>query len=120
VNHRLKLAVRFFRTSLGAEPVREWLHELPPADAKKIGQEIPLVQFGWPVGMPLVRKLEQGLWEVRVRLLGRIARVVFTVVDEEAVLLHGFIKKDRKMPLSDLALCRKRLNQIQAAGTHCL
>ena len=33
-----------------------------------IGEEIRTVQFGWPLGMPLVRKLDVDLSEVRVRL----------------------------------------------------
>lgn len=50
------------------------------------------VQFGWPLGMPMVRKLEPGLWEVRSKLAGKIARVIFTVKDQKMVLLHRFIK----------------------------
>ena len=78
---RPKLSVRFFNTISGTVPVREWLKELPSADARKVGEEIRVLQFGWPIGMPLVRKLEPGLWEVRVRLAGRIARVLFTIVE---------------------------------------
>jgi phage-related protein len=51
------------------------------------------VQFGWPLGMPLVRKMEADLWEVRVNLDNRIARVFLTVEQNMMVLLHGFIKK---------------------------
>jgi phage-related protein len=58
--------------------------------------------------MPLVRKLEEGLWEVRVDLPNRIARVLFTVIDDEAVLLHGFIKKSQKTPEADLDTARQR------------
>jgi hypothetical protein len=56
-----KLAVRFFRTEQGNEPVREWLKELPAADRKAIGDEVRAVQYGWPVEMPLVRKLQADL-----------------------------------------------------------
>lgn len=35
------------------------------------------VQFRWPVGMPLCRRLGEGLWEVRSNLSGhRIARLL--------------------------------------------
>lgn len=70
------LNVVFFRNQSGREPVREWLQELVKGDRKDIGEDIRLVQFRWPLGMPLVRKLEADLWEVRINLeLGRIARV---------------------------------------------
>jgi hypothetical protein len=40
------LDVRFFKTDAGAEPVRNWLKELPAADRKSIGEDIKTVQFG--------------------------------------------------------------------------
>lgn len=71
-----RLAVRFYHTGHGREPVRDWLKALPAAERRTIGDEIRTLQFGWPVGMPLVRKLQPDLWEVRVRLEDRIARVL--------------------------------------------
>lgn len=58
--------------------------------------------------MPVVRKLEKGLWEVRVNLVDTIARVLFTVDGNVMVLLHGFIKKSQKTPASDLETTRQR------------
>jgi len=105
------LRVVFFRSSSGDEPVREWLKGLDREDRKVIGEDIKLVQFRWPLGMPLVRKLETDLWEVRSRLNGgQIARVCFTVRAGEMALLHGFIKKSQKTPLQELELARRRKN----------
>lgn len=96
--NRPKLSVKFYRSDAHREPVREWLRALDEADRKTIGDEIRLVQFGWPVGMPLVRKMQPDLWEIRITLAGRIARVLFTVQAGDAVLLHGFIKKSPNTP----------------------
>ena len=106
------LRVRFYRTREGREPVREWLKGLPAHERKAIGDAIRTMQFGWPLGMPLVRSLESGIWEVRTRLPNRIARVVFTTFEGEAVLLHGFIKKSRKAPLPELRLARSRKREL--------
>lgn len=106
------LAVRFFRTASGNEPVREWLTTLPREHRRLIGIEIKVVQLGWPIGMPLVRKLEPRLWEVRVDLGLTIARIVFTLADSEMVLLHGFIKKTQKTPLTDIATARRRQSKL--------
>jgi phage-related protein len=108
----IRLKVVFYRSERGNEPVREWLKSLPPEEKRIIGEDIKTVQFGWPLGMPVVRKMEPGLWEVRSRLPGRIARVLFTVKGGMMVLLHGFIKKSDKTPLDDLALARQRLAQL--------
>jgi phage-related protein len=62
--------------------------------------------------MPLCRPLGKGLWELRSTLPShRIARVILTHHDASLVLLHGFIKKDRKTPKSDLDLERSRLRK---------
>lgn len=106
------LRVVFFRTSAGDEPVRSWLKELDREDRKAVGEDVKLVQFRWPLGMPLVRKLEPDIWEVRSHLSGgRIARMCFTVRAGEMVLLHGFIKKSQKTPPQELELARRRKNQ---------
>jgi len=100
--------VVFFRTAADHEVVREWLLSLSKDDRRTIGEDVKTVQFSWPVGKPLVDSLGGQRWEVRSRLKSRIARTLFTVHQQEIVLLHGFIKKDRKTPLGDLRLVKKR------------
>jgi phage-related protein len=107
------LKVVFFKTLTGKEPVREWLKSLPLQDKKVIGEDIKTAQFGWPLGMPLVRKIEPGLWEVRSHISTGIARVLFTVEGDIMVLLHGFVKRSKKISLDDLSLARKRLSQLR-------
>lgn len=108
------LSVCFFRTDAGSEPVRDWLKELSAQDRKTIGEDIKTVQFGWPLGMPLVRKMGKDLWEVRIHLEGRIARVLFTVEEGVMVLLHGFIKKSQSTPPNDLKLAENRRNKVRS------
>ena len=109
----LRLKVFFFRTRRGSEPVREWLKSLSTEEKRCIGEDVKTVQFGWPLGMPLVRKLEPRLWEIRSNLPSGIARIIFTVKGNAMVLLHGFIKKSQKTPLDDLQLARTRLRLIR-------
>lgn len=108
------LEVRFFRSTAGNEPVREWLKSLTREDRRRIGEDIKTAQFGWLIGMPLIRKLEKGLWEVRTTLANGIARVIFTVVGNRMILLHGFVKKSQKTPKNDLETARKRVGQVEA------
>lgn len=106
------LRVVFYRALGGSEPVREWLKGLRRADRKTIGEDIKTAQYGWPLGMPLIRKLEPGLWEVRSRITDGIARVIFTVDGSVMVLLLGFIKKSQKMPSAELKTARRRLAKL--------
>jgi len=56
----------------------------------------------------------QGLWEVRSTLPGnRIARVIFCIAQGRMVLLHGFLKKTQRIPNEDLALARRRMEEIE-------
>ncbi len=106
------LSVAFFRTESGREPVREWLKSMPRDHRKIMGADIKTVQFGWPLGMPLVRKLDPGLWEIRVHLPEGIARILFTTARQRMILLHGFVKKSQKTPREDLALAKTRLRML--------
>lgn len=107
------LDVRFFMTDAGSEPVRECLKSLPAIERKVIGEDIKTVQLGWPLGMPLVRNLGDGIWEVRIKLENRIVRVLFALDQSTMVLLHGFIKKQQATPKSDLDLAKDRLKQLK-------
>jgi phage-related protein len=105
--------VRFYRTTTGVEPVLEWLRSLDKADRRTIGLDLMRVQFGWPIGMPLVRSLKGGLWEVRSTLPSRrIARLLLCFHEATLVVVHGFIKKTQKTPADDLALARRRMKEV--------
>jgi phage-related protein len=84
------LSVVFYVTAAGNEPVRDWL-----------------------LGMPLIRKLEPGLREIRSHIGDGIARMLFTVTGDTMVLLHGFVKKSEKTPVTDLKTARQRMADLQ-------
>ena len=69
-----------------------------------------VVEFAWPLGLPLVRPLGRSLWEVRSSLTqGRIARIIFCASGGQMVLLHGFIKKTQATPTQEIDLALKRM-----------
>lgn len=109
-----RIPAAFYRSGTGSEPVREWLRSLSPEDRRILGYDIGVVEFGWPIGMPVCRPLGDGLWEVRSSLPGgRIARVLFCIAEGQMILLHGFIKKSQKTPAPDLALARRRQKEVE-------
>ena len=106
--------VQFYKSDAGSIPVKEWLKKLTAADRKNIGDDIRTVEFGWPIGMPLVGKIDTDLWEVRSNLSNnRISRVLFTVYGDMMVLLHGFIKKTSKTPKNDLQTAKRRMSHMK-------
>lgn len=113
---RIKLNVVFFQLASGEEPVRKWLKALDAIDRQTIGRDLKTLQFGWPIGMPLVRLIDGGIWELRTNLTNRIARVLFAVDDGTVVLLHGFIKKQQATPLTELRITKVRLAAHRRGG----
>ena len=109
-----RIPLVFFRTSVGHEPVRDWLKGLSESDRHPIGRDLERVQHRWPVGMPLARPLGKGLWEVRTRLpSSRIARVIFCFHNEVLVALNGFIKKTQRTPQGELDLALNRKKEME-------
>jgi phage-related protein len=108
-----EIPVHFYKSQAGREPVLEWLRNLNKQDRRAIGLDLMRVQFGWPIGMPLVRSLKDGLWEVRSALPSqRIARLILCFHTGRLVVLHGFIKKTRKTPPGDIEIAKRRMKEV--------
>lgn len=104
---------RFYKTPTDREIVLEWIRTFSKEDQKTLGRDLQKVQFGFPLGLPLCRALGQGLWEIRSTLSDRVeTRMIFYFDSplQAVVVLHGFVKKTRKTPKTeiDIALHRKR------------
>ena len=106
------LTVDFYCEENGNEPVRKWLKSLEKGIRSIIGKDICTVQEGWPLGMPLVRSLGSGLWEIRSTIPNGVARVIFVMKDSQMILLHGFVKKTQKTPLQDIEIAKRRLKNL--------
>ncbi len=52
------IEVLFYKTAGGKEPAREWMLRLDKGDRYVIGVDLKTVEFGWPLGMPLVRSMK--------------------------------------------------------------
>lgn len=78
-------------------------------DRKLIGEAIRTVEYTWPVPPPLVKKLDDNMWEIRETISNRNeARLIFVIDAGFCVLLHGFEKKSRKTPQQDLETADRR------------
>lgn len=103
----------FWSSKVGNQPARDWFKALPVLERTKLGKDLRRVQFGWPVGMPLVKSLGMGLWELRRSSPNkREARVPFCIVENTIIVLTGFVKKTQKTPLTELNLATKRMRDL--------
>ena|SRR3990167_10037550 len=109
----LFIVVFFEEPGSGKEPVRDWIKALNKKDKKIIGHDLLVLQYNWPLGMPLVKSLGKGLWELRSNLSNRIARLIFVQKRNEIILLHAFIKKTQKIPGNEIEIAHRRLKEIE-------
>lgn len=104
------MQIKFYQNDLGKEPVRDWLKSLQKGSKKVIGRNMMTVQYGWPIGMPVVKPLSgyKKLWEVRAKSEDGIFRILFTIHEDIVVLLHGFVKKSQKTPKKEIDIAERR------------
>ena len=68
--------------------------------------------------MPHTRAMGDGLFELRVKAEEGISRVFYcTVKGKKVVLLHFYIKKTNKTPVSDLRLANIRMVEVKNADS---
>ena len=113
MKRKVPIVIVFFQEAhSGKEPVRGWLQELTKVDKKIIGHDLLVLQYNWPLGMPLVRSLGKGLWELRSNLSNTTARIIFVQRESQIIVLHAFIKKVQKTPINEIEIALKRLKEI--------
>ena len=78
---------------------------------------VELIQKTGPqdVGMPHIKPLKQGLFEIRIKSDEGIGRAMFcTISGKMIIILSGFIKKTQKTPDNEIELARKRMKEVKS------
>ncbi len=70
-----------------------------------------LEQFSNHLRMPYSKSLGGGLFELRIRGQQEV-RIFYTFYDNNAVLLHGCIKKTQKTPAKELRIAMTKLKSL--------
>jgi len=66
------------------------------------------------VGMPHIKALGQGLFEIRVKATEGIGRAFFcTIKGKVIIILNEFIKKTQKTPQNEIDLAKKRMKEVK-------
>jgi phage-related protein len=73
-----------------------------------------MLEHGPHLGEPHTKALGDGLFEMRLKGMEGIARVMYcTVVGRRIVVLHSFVKKTDKIPANEMAIAQKRLTEVK-------
>jgi phage-related protein len=95
--------------------VQEDIMSLPVTlQARYIALTDRMLEHGPNLGLPHTDAFGGGLFELRLKGAEGIARVFFcTMVGQEIVMLHSFIKKSAKTPAKELLLAKQRMKEIK-------
>ena len=102
------IEVEFYQRVNGQVPVLDFLFSLSPKLRAKAFRDIELLkQHGSELREPYVKPIKgkenKGLFELRIKFAGDIARIFyFTYFNNRYVLLHGFIKKTVTTPQREI------------------
>lgn len=105
-------SVRFFRTARGEEPVRSFIIRQDPKTRMRMNLSIDLLSRQGPfLFPPYAKKLQQNLYELRIRGRNEI-RIFYAMRDGEYHLIHAFKKKSQKIPSQELKTALDRLRKL--------
>lgn len=92
---------------------RDFIFSLEDQTIGKVFRSFELLEtFGHTLGMPHVKQIDRGLYELRVHGKQEI-RLFFTFQKRCAVILHGFTKKTMQTPIKELKTAQARLNTLE-------
>lgn len=104
-----------WRISFYSARLEQEILELPPPFVARFVRYAERMEiFGPDLGMPHTRAMGEGLFELRLKAAGGIARVFYcTLGRSEIVMLHQYIKKSEKTPPKELGTARRRMREVK-------
>jgi phage-related protein len=93
----------------------EILTDWPKGIKAKFSWTIEQLKIHGPqeLGMPYVKSLGKGLFEIRLQGHEGIGRALYCLLsNKEIYILNAFIKKTQKTPEKELDLARKRMKEL--------
>ena len=100
--------VELFEATRGEKPVEEFIKLQNSSVRAKLTHEIELLEIhGSMLGMPQSKRLEAGLYELRIRGKDGL-RIFYCFKFKTIYLLHGFKKKTQQIPIKEMEIARQR------------
>jgi len=105
--------IEFFDEKVEAETLA-----LPPKILAKMLHIFELIEIaGVQLGEPYTKPLSDGLFEIRAKAKEGIGRSIYCYQKgQKIIILHSFVKKDKKTPKKDLEIALKHKKEIDNAN----
>lgn len=102
-------SVEFYTKSSGEKPAKDFLLSLDEKmKVKALGIVELLQEYGNQLREPYSKPLEDGIFELRIKVGNNITRVFYFFYYEKRIILtNGFVKKSQKTPKNEKMLAKK-------------
>lgn len=102
--------VEFYEDTKGNIPVEDFLlSQSPKMRAKILGLLEILQEKGTLLREPYSKHLQDGIFELRVKLGSDTTRILYFFYQNGRIILtNGFVKKTQKTPKKEISLAQKR------------
>jgi phage-related protein len=113
--------ILYYRTWSGRSPVEEFIRSLSAKQSNKLIVALDVIEREEAIPPGLFKKLSGtgGLWEVRVQHEGDTFRLLgFLDGPRLIVLVSGFAKKTKKVPVAEIGLAQKRRRDYERRKGH--
>ncbi len=109
----MKWVIEFFDASVEAETLA-----LPPKILAKMLHIFELIEIaGAELGEPYTKPLNNGLFEVRAKAKEGIGRSIYCYQKKQKIIiLHSFVKKDKKTSKRDMKIAMNRKKELDNAS----
>ena len=114
------IEVDYYKFEDGSNPIDPYLDALDAKMRAKVLRAIGLLEeFGTGLRLPHSEHLEDGIFELRVKLGSNIERVLyFFFAGNKAILTNGFTKKQQKTPREEIQLAKERRSDYRRRFLH--
>ncbi len=106
----------YWKIEFYSDKVEEQISEWPKHMKAKFLRVADLLEKMGPdeLGMPHIKPLKAGLFEIRIKSDEGIGRAMFcTIKGRVIIILNGFIKKTQKAPPGEIELARRRMKEVK-------
>ncbi len=108
----------YYRDKRATQPVEQFINALPSRRAAKVEAQIQEHLNGRPTdapppNFPITSQIEGELREFRIRFGGTRYRILYQRSGNLMVLLHAFEKNTGSVPLSEVAVAKRRMADLR-------
>jgi len=114
----MKIIINYWRNPSGKAPVEKYIDDIDNREerAELLATLNGIQRHGTDAIGVEFRQIEGKLWELKIRTHGNQHRIFYVVLTgNEMYLLHAYLKKTPRAPVSEIETAKQRMKQLMEA-----